>query len=106
MRVLIDECLPRQLSAALIGFEARTVPETGWAGKSNGELLALAESVFDVFVTIDKNLVHQQSLTGRRLAIVVLAAPSSRFDSLMPPLPKLVEALNAVAPGAVVRVAP
>ena len=56
MRVLIDECLPRQLKAWLIGkHDAVTVQEAGWANIKNGILLRLAnEAGFDVFVTADK----------------------------------------------------
>ena|SRR5512146_2538240 len=38
----------------------------------NGELLRRAEELFDVFVTADQNLRHQQNLSGRKLAILVL----------------------------------
>ena len=48
MRVLLDECLPRRLKRELVGHDARTVPEMGWASKKNGELLALAPIEFDV----------------------------------------------------------
>ncbi len=56
MKMLIDECLPRKLKHELPGHEVRTVPEMGWAGKKNGELLRLMSGQFDVFVTIDRNL--------------------------------------------------
>ena len=39
MHILLDECLPRRLKRDLIGHEAHTVPEMGWAGKQNGDLL-------------------------------------------------------------------
>ncbi len=76
MRVLIDECTPRALKKLLMdhGHECRTVQEAGWAGKQNGDLLSLAEAVFDVFVTVDTNLRYQQNLTGRKLALVVLGS--------------------------------
>ena len=47
MRVLIDECAPKALKVFLAkrGHESRTVQEAGWAGKQNGELLKLAESI-------------------------------------------------------------
>ena len=60
MRVLLDECLPRRLKRELVGHDTRTAPEMGWASKSNGELLALAVDHFDVFLTADRNLSHQQ----------------------------------------------
>jgi hypothetical protein len=43
---------------------------------SNGELLAAAENRFDVLVTTDRNLRHQQLLAGRKLAILVLLTTS------------------------------
>ena len=50
----------------------RTVQEMGWAGVKNGALLNLIEGQFDVFITTDKNIRHQQNLSGRRLAFIVL----------------------------------
>lgn len=44
MRVLLDECLPRRLKAHLAGHQAITVPEAGWAGKKNGDLLRAAST--------------------------------------------------------------
>jgi predicted nuclease of predicted toxin-antitoxin system len=68
MRVLIDECTPRALKKFLMdqGHECRTVQESGWAGKQNGELLGLAETAFDVLVTIDTNLRYQQNLAAAK----------------------------------------
>jgi hypothetical protein len=34
----------------------------GWGSKRNGELLHLAERDFDVLLTVDGNLEHQQNL--------------------------------------------
>jgi len=39
MRVLLDECLPRKLKNEFVENQAATVPEMGWAGKKNGELI-------------------------------------------------------------------
>lgn len=36
MRILLDECLPRELAQELIGPEVRTVQQQGWAGLKNG----------------------------------------------------------------------
>jgi hypothetical protein len=66
MKILFDECLPRRLKNCLPGHDCRAVPEMGWAGKSNGDLLALAEPSFSVLITMDANLDYQQNLRGRR----------------------------------------
>ena len=103
MRVLLDESLPRQLRRVLAGHEVTTVPEAGWAGKKNGELLRLAEPRFDVFVTMDRRLPFQQNLTGLRLSIVILIARSNDIADLLPLGPRLSEAVEKAEPGAVVR---
>ena len=74
MRILIDECLPKQLKAWLAGkHDAVTVQEMGWANVKNGNLLRLAdESAFDVFVTADKNMYYQQNFAGLRISAVVI----------------------------------
>jgi len=102
MRVLLDECLPRRLKQAISGHDVRTVPEAGWAGKSNGELLRLASERFDVFVTVDRNLPAQQNL-GSGPAVVVLQAHSNRFQDLEHLVPKLSEVLATIERGQLVR---
>ena len=81
-----------------------TVPERGWAGKTNGELLRLAQGEFDAFVTVDAGLPYQQHLAGSSLAIVLMMAPSNRLDALLPLMPSLLEQLPDLAPGVVLRV--
>ncbi len=40
-RVLLDECVDSRLARELTGHDVTTVPEAGWAGTRNGELLAV-----------------------------------------------------------------
>ena len=104
MKVLIDENLPRKLAGHLKGHECRTVAECGWAGKKNGELLALAEDQFDVLLTLDKNIPYQQDLKLGRIAILIVRAPSNRVQDLLPVIPDCLVALKSIEPGHVVRV--
>jgi hypothetical protein len=53
VRVLLDESLSKRLKRELVGHDVKTAPEMGWASKKNGELLALAEVEFDIFLTSD-----------------------------------------------------
>lgn len=103
-RVLLDENLPRLLARELPGFFVQTVTEAGWAGTKNGALLRLAESEFDVFVTADRRLPHQQTLSGLQLGVIVLAAGSTKVEDLRPLATELAEALAAVQRGQVVHV--
>ncbi len=105
MKLLLDESLPRRLKFELETHEARTVPEMGWQGTKNGELLRLAAGSFDVFVTADQNLEYQQNLITVDLGIVVLAAMTTRFDDLLPLIPRVLQILESIERGQVVRVA-
>ncbi len=103
MRILLDECLPKRLKRDLVGHEAKSVPEMGWAGKTNGTLLALAQVDFDVFVTVDRNLSFQQDVNQFNIAVVVLVAKSNKHSALQPLITEVLSVLPALAPGQVVR---
>lgn len=68
MRALLDECLPKKLKRDIDADFVQTVPEAGWAGKKNGNLLRLAEIDFGVLLTNDQNMEHQQNLKKFDLA--------------------------------------
>ena len=104
MRVLLDECLPRRLKHALIGHEVQTVPEMGWASKRNGELLRLAAREFEVFLTVDRRLQHEQELSMFRIVVIVLVARSNRLLDLLPLVPATLEVLPGAKPGEAVVV--
>jgi predicted nuclease of predicted toxin-antitoxin system len=104
MRVLIDECLPKKLKLELPGHFVQTVPETGWAGKQNGELLRLAENNFDVLITNDRNMEHQQNLSNFDIAFIVLVAPTNDIDDLRPLMPAVENALATIAAGNIIYI--
>lgn len=105
MKLLIDECLPRGLKRLLGEHECRTVQEMGWSGKKNAALLSLAETKFDVLVTIDQGTEYEHNLAGRSIALLVLVAPSNQVEDLAPVVPAALAALRSIQPGRVVRVA-
>ncbi len=77
----------------------KTVPQIGCAGVKNGQLLALAEAEFDVFITVARNLSFQQKLPQFEIAIVVMIAPSNRLTDLKPLVPEVLAILATVAKG-------
>src|ERR1700733_4121994 len=81
------------------GHFVRTVPQAGWATKKNGELLALAESEFDVFITVDRNLAFQQHLPKFDIAVLVLRGHSNRLADLKPLAPKVLSILPSLVKG-------
>ena len=73
MKVLFDQGTPAPLRDHLPEHCVDTLAAKGWSDKDNGELLDLTEREgYEVFVTTDQNLRHQQNLTGKRIGIVVL----------------------------------
>jgi hypothetical protein len=105
MRILLDECVPRRLKREFLGHDVHTVPEMGWSGKKNGELLKLmAGQVFEVLLTVDQSICHQQNLQAAGVAVVVLVATSNRLVDLVPLAPLALATLNTIKPGDIVEV--
>ena len=99
MKVLLDECLPKKLKREVEAEFVQTVPEVGWASKKNGELLRLAETNFNVLLTNDQNMEHQQKLKNFNLAFVVLVAPTNDIADLKPLMPAANKALKTIKAG-------
>lgn len=94
MKIIIDECVPSIVKRGLPERYIVTVQELGWAGITNGELLRLIANEFDVFITADKNLRHQQNLAVHDLSVILL--PSNQVPVIKAMLPKIDAALNDI----------
>ena len=82
----------------LVGHSVDTAFERGWAVLRNGELLDRAESEgYEVLITTDQNLRHQQSLTGRKLAILVLRSTS--WPRIRPIVDRIRSEIEQLRPG-------
>lgn len=99
MKILLDENLPRRLAQLLPGHEVWTVPQRGWAGIKNGQLLELADAQFEVFVTMDRGIPYQQNMSGKRISLILLRAVSNRYEAVAPLAPFVVDALESIEPG-------
>ena len=90
MRILLDENLPKRLKQDLAGFEVFTVRDKGWQGKSNGELMNLIlENQFDVLMTFDKNLEHQQNFLKFPVTVFLLNAQDNTYLTLKHLVPQI-----------------
>lgn len=101
MKLLLDECIDCRLAKEIEGHEVVTVPQAGWAGIQNGELLRRAQEQFDVFVTVDRNLSFQQQLPQFTIAVIVLQAPTNRLKDLRPLVTQLQQKLSDAPKGQV-----
>lgn len=102
--MLLDECVPRKLKRELAGHEVLTVTERGWSGVKNGKLLSLAESEFDVFLTVDQNLKFQQNLQAFGIGVLLMVARNNRLKTLLPLMPEVKETLDNIQAGDFIRV--
>lgn len=107
MRVLLDENLPRQLKRHFtVAIEVLPVQERGWSGVKNSELLWLAAGQFEVFLTMDRGVEFQQNLQSLSIGILLIGAPSNRFEDPQPLISEVHDALNTIQPGQLRRVGP
>jgi predicted nuclease of predicted toxin-antitoxin system len=83
MKLLLDENLPKRLKNNFTEHEIYTVGDKNWNSKKNGELLALMLSEnFDVLLTFDRNLQHQQNFDKYPIAVFVLIAENNTYRIL------------------------
>ncbi len=96
MKILLDENLPKKLKIQFAAeHELFTVREKNWNGRRNGELLGLmSRAGFDAFVTMDKNLRHQQNLKRFPVKIYILGAPNNKIETLTAYIEKLAAILQ------------
>jgi hypothetical protein len=81
------------------------MPEEGWAGRKNGELLALAEKAgFQVFLTLDRGVEYQQNLKSLAIAVLLIRTKSSRLADLLVYVPEILKVLESLQPGQLAKV--
>lgn len=104
MKILLDECVPQRFCNSFREHECYEARRAGFSGKRNGELLALAEANgFDVLVTVDKSIPHQQNLKGSSIVLLILDVPSNKISDLLIYAPACLSALRSIKPGRVMR---
>src|SRR4051812_19113744 len=105
MKVLLDENLPHDLRHHLPGHQSYTVSYLGWSGTKNGALLQRAAvEGFDVLLTLDNGVAYQQNPATLPISVLIISAPSSDLDDLLPLVPEIVEKLKGLQPRTLVRV--
>lgn len=105
MKILLDECIPRKFRNSFVDHECHTVPEAGFEGLKNGDLLTRAEKAgFEVFITMDRGLPYQQNLSDRGIAILIIRSRSNRIGDLLTHVEACRSALETLHPGAVIRI--
>jgi hypothetical protein len=102
MKILFDQGTPVPLRSYLRRHTVETAFELGWSNLKNGDLLDAAELSFDLFITTDQQIRYQQSLAGRKLAVLVLSTTS--WPRIMKSIRKICEALENIKVGDYVEI--
>jgi len=98
MLILFDQGMPVPIRAFLKNHTVKTAAQQGWSTLRNSDLLDAAEAEgFELLLTTDKNLAHQQNLAGRRIAVVVLG--NSQWPIVERYLDRVAAAVDAARPG-------
>jgi predicted nuclease of predicted toxin-antitoxin system len=104
MKILLDHCVDWRLMRWLPNHQVKSVREMSWEHLSNGKLLVEAAKYFDLIVTIDQKLKHEQNLQTLPIAVIVLIAKSSRLAELSAMVPNLENAIATLQPKSFVEV--
>jgi len=74
-------------------------------GKKNGELLRPAEVAgYDVLLTVDQGIPHQQNFAGRKRAIILVRSRTNQVEDLAPLVDAIRLALETLQPGQTVAI--
>ena len=90
MKVLLDENLPKGLKQDFPEHEIFTVRDKNWNSKKNGELIRLMiDDGFDILITFDQNITHQQNLNKYPICLIVLKAQINTYEALKKFIPEI-----------------
>ncbi len=103
IRVLLEECVPRQLKRDLAEFEVRTVGDLRWSGIKNGALILRASAEFDVIFTVDRDF-GRTAPAPPPVGIVIVEIGATDAELLRNHLDAIQEALRTTTRGEVRRI--
>ncbi len=106
MRLLLDESVNFRLNRHLPGHDVLTTKQMGWDSYHNGELLTLARGRFDVLITRDQKMEHQQNISQADLAMIVLHAKSNAIRDLEPMASDILDAVPRLDRGQIEHIYP
>jgi hypothetical protein len=104
MLILFDHGTPFGFARALSPYTIFTAQVRGWDKLSNGALLTAAEEAgFGLLVTTDRRIRYQQNLSGRKIAIIVLAG-STKWSRIRQCFERIAKAVRDAPQGSYTEV--
>ena len=105
MKILLDECLPIDFRHNFPHHDAHTAQWAGLKSKKNGELLIAAEAAgYEVLLTVDQGIPHQQYSAGRKLSIILVRSQTNQIEDLLPFVDAILNALKTITSGQIVTI--
>ena len=104
MKLLLDECVPRRLKHDFVGYEISTIDEAGFKGLKNSKLISATNGIFEVLITVDKNIEYQQNKKDLPIAIIILSANSNRYESFSPLISEALKILEIIKSGEIIKI--
>lgn len=103
-RILLDQNVPKRFTKLLSQYgPVTTAYAANWSELPDRDLLIAAEREgFDVLVTADRNMRHQQNIAGMSIAVVVLE--TNRWNDIEHGLDRVRDAVLAAEAGTFVDV--
>lgn len=105
MRILLDENVHKKMRFRFPGHDVLTMGDMDWLGKRNGELMKLLiEHKFELLITLDKGIEHQQNFTAYPVPILLLTVKSSRYEFLLPLVDQIRQLLLTDLPAGITKI--
>ena len=101
MKIFIDECVDWRLTRSFGQYYARTARQMGWSEVKNGKLLRQAAEIFDVFVTVDRGIEHQNNMQEIDIAVAILMCRKNVLSELLTLMPSLLEYIPRAIPNSI-----
>jgi len=99
-RVLFDHNVPAPLEQFLKRHQIKLADELGWARLKDRELLDSAErGGFDVLLSGDKTIRHEQNMSGRKIALLYMS--DHHWPIVANHVPAIDQAIEQAKPGEV-----
>ena len=105
MRLLLDKNITWDLRSYLLQYhEVISSGYLGWERLPHDQMLERARYDFDALITCDQDIPRDQDITGADVAVIVLAAKTNSIRDLAPLVPRILNALETIQRGQVVRI--
>jgi len=105
MKILLDHCLNWRLKRSFPLHDVLSAGEMGWERLTNGNLLATAaHEGFEILLTVDRNMVHQQNPRHLPISVMLIVVVSNEIHNVLPLVPRIEREIARMMPRTVIEI--